>query len=228
MNNSLKAIVDIRKTSGDSESQTERAFNLLEEMIATLELPPGASVSEATLSAKTGIGRTPIRMALQRLEHMGLVTSLARKGVFIRQMSVEDQLAILEVRRPLDQLLACKAARLATNTQREMLRVNADAMLHAAEAGDTHAFLRLDQICDQVIYQTSRNPYATDFVALLYSHSRRYWVARSQVSQWVRLAEFHKAMMHAIADGDESRAAATSNALIDYLEATCRSLIGMS
>ena len=38
-----------------------------------LELPPGGAVSEAILSERLGIGRTPIREALQRLETQGVV-----------------------------------------------------------------------------------------------------------------------------------------------------------
>jgi DNA-binding GntR family transcriptional regulator len=217
----------VRKNLEDPESQTEQAFNLIEQMIVTLEIPPGGSVSEATLSAKTRIGRTPIRMALKRLEHLGLVTSLPRKGVFIRQMKVEDQLAILEVRRPVEKMLAMKAARLATPQQREMLRVSVKAMLQSAVAGDVHQYLQHDQECDQIIYETSRNAFAIDFVTLLYSHSRRFWVANSQKTDWVKLAQLHWEMMNAIADGNEEKTARSSDDLIDYLETACKSLIGL-
>jgi DNA-binding GntR family transcriptional regulator len=228
MAKSINRIVDVRKAYEDSETQTEQAITLIEEMIVTLELPPGASVSEAILSAKTGIGRTPIRMALKRLEHIGLVTSLARKGVFIRQMSIEDQLSILEVRRPVERMLACKASRLANTDQREALRINVDAMTRAAAAGDLRGYLHFDQECDRIIYETSRNPFATEFVALLYSHSRRFWVSHSQATDWVKLAQLHWDMMHAIADGDEPRTAKASDDLIDYLEAACKAVVGLS
>jgi DNA-binding GntR family transcriptional regulator len=227
MSRRLIEIPDVRKHVDDPESQTEQAFNLIEEMIVTLEIPPGGSVSEATLSARTGIGRTPIRMALRRLEHIGLVTSLPRKGVFIRQMKVEDQLAILEVRRPVEKMLATKAARLATTAQRESLRASVNAMLESAEAGDLYRYLHFDQECDQIIYETSRNMFAIDFVTLLYSHSRRFWVAYSQATNWVKLARLHWVMMNAIADGDEDKTASSSDDLIDYLETTCRSILGV-
>jgi hypothetical protein len=46
----------------------DQARARLEEMIVSLELPPGSVWSEAQLSAKLHIGRTPVREALQRLE----------------------------------------------------------------------------------------------------------------------------------------------------------------
>ena len=227
MNNRLNDILDVRKDSEDPENQTEQAYNLIEEMIVTMELPPGASVSEATLSAKTGIGRTPIRMALKRLEQQGLITSLPRKGVFIRQLKVEDELAILEIRRPVERMLSCKAARLATQTQRDTLRFCVDCMVQAALAGDVHRYLHFDQECDRIIYETSRNPFAIDFVTLLYSHSRRFWVAYSQKTDWVRIAHLHSDMMNAVADGDEDRTGKASDALMDYLEGFCRTVVGL-
>jgi len=46
MNNRLNDILDVRKDSDDQESLTEQAYGQIEEMIVTLKLPPGASVSE--------------------------------------------------------------------------------------------------------------------------------------------------------------------------------------
>ncbi|MGA2080045.1 MAG: GntR family transcriptional regulator [Holophaga sp.] len=228
MNNRLNEILDVRKDPEDAASQTDQAYSLIEEMIVTLELPPGASVSEATLSARTGIGRTPIRMALKRLEHQGLITSLPRKGVFIRQLKVEDELAILEVRRPVEKMLACKAARHATKSQRDALRFCVDCMVQAAIAGDVRRYLHFDQECDRTIYESARNPFAADFVTLLYAHARRFWVAHSQATDWVRIAQLHSDMMNAVGDGDEGRTAAALDALIDYLEEFCKSVVGLA
>ena len=228
MNKNLSDILDLRKETDDPENQTEQAYKLIEEMIVTLDLPPGASVSEATLSTRTGIGRTPIRMALKRLEHQGLITSLPRKGVFIRQLRVEDELAILEIRRPVERMLAVKAARLASKSQRDNLRFCVDCMVQAAIAGDLHRYLHFDQECDRIIHDTSRNPFAIDFAGLLYVHSRRFWVAYSQETDWVTIAHLHSDMMNAVADGDEGRTISSSDALIDYLEQFCKSVTGFA
>ncbi len=44
-----------------AQSLTERAYGELEELIVTLQLEPGAVLSESTLAERLGIGRTPIR-----------------------------------------------------------------------------------------------------------------------------------------------------------------------
>jgi DNA-binding GntR family transcriptional regulator len=208
-------------------SLAEQAYRRLEEMIVTLVLPPGATLSEATLSARTGIGRTPIREALKRLEHQGLVTSMPRKGLIVRDMKVEDQFTLLEVLRPLDRLLAGKAAQWAMASQREALRECAVAMVAAAEAKDLHGFLQCDQACDQIIYQAARNPFAIDIVTPLYSHCRRFWCSFSRDGDLTRVADLHRELMHAVADGRPEQAEAASDALLDYLEAFTRTVLGI-
>ena len=47
------------------ETLTEQAYKQIEELIVTLRLKPGHVLSEQSLSASLGIGRTPIREALQ-------------------------------------------------------------------------------------------------------------------------------------------------------------------
>ena len=56
-----------------AQSLTDRAYADIEEMIVILKLAPGSAISEAELSGHLGIGRTPIREALQRLARERLV-----------------------------------------------------------------------------------------------------------------------------------------------------------
>jgi DNA-binding GntR family transcriptional regulator len=58
---------------GDQASLTERAYREIEELIVTLQLAPGQILSEVALAQRLGIGRTPVREALQRLAREGLV-----------------------------------------------------------------------------------------------------------------------------------------------------------
>jgi hypothetical protein len=48
-------------------SLTDQAYSRIEELIVTLQLPPGGAVSESEICAQTGFGRTPVREALMRL-----------------------------------------------------------------------------------------------------------------------------------------------------------------
>ena len=59
----------------------DRALRLLEEQIVTLQLPPGSIWSEAALSARIKIGRTPVREAVQRLAADHFVVIMRRHGM---------------------------------------------------------------------------------------------------------------------------------------------------
>ena len=77
-----------RKTSRlasppDDATMTDKAYALIEELIVTLELAPGAVLSEVVLANRLSTGRTPVREALQRLSRDGLVNILPRRGVLV-------------------------------------------------------------------------------------------------------------------------------------------------
>src|SRR5512147_3090502 len=64
---------------GRPSSKTwERAYRGIKELILTLAIKPGETVSENKLARTLGISRTPVREALNRLEQEGLVISSRR------------------------------------------------------------------------------------------------------------------------------------------------------
>ena len=82
-----------RRTADPADaSLTNQAYARLEELIVTLQLAPGEVVSEAALSDKVGIGRTPIREALHRLARERLVTILPRRGIIVTEINIGAQL----------------------------------------------------------------------------------------------------------------------------------------
>src|SRR5262245_26407437 len=102
---------------------SEQAYTQLEEMITTLQLAPGQALSEPYLSGALGIGRTPVREALQRLARERLVIIHPRRGIAIADVNVRNQLKLLELRRELERLIARGAARRGSAEERkEMLR----------------------------------------------------------------------------------------------------------
>src|ERR1700722_8971499 len=105
-----------------AETLTEKGYRALEEEIVTLRIPPGTVVSEAILSRRLGVGRTPIREALQRLAREWLVVIMPRRGIGVSEIDPVRQLRLLEARREIERLLARSAARRATPVQRVQFR----------------------------------------------------------------------------------------------------------
>jgi DNA-binding GntR family transcriptional regulator len=209
-------------------SLADAAYARLEEMIVTLELQPGSVLSEADLSKRVGIGRTPLREALQRLQAHRLVTTLPRRGVVVSDINIVDYLALLETRRVLDRLVATKAARRASPGQREALRKTASAMQHAAAKGDMNEFMRLDTMFDQVVEAAARSAFALQASDPLHAHCRRFWYLYRHNGDLPRAADLHAALMEAVAAGEEEAAGQASDALVQYLEEFARTALDLS
>ena len=197
---------------------TELAYTRLEEMIATLLLPPGEFLSEQVLAEAVGLGRTPIREALQRLAREGLVTILPRRGVQVSPIDVQDQLRVIEVRRELERLISRCAAERATETQRASFAAIADGLDRAGQAQDPLDFMRLDRELNLLMLDAAHNTFAVRTMQLLAGLSRRYWYQYHRDAGDLPLcAKLHAAQARAVAAGDIEGAGKASDALMDYM-----------
>ena len=119
----------------DLANLTEHAYRELEEMIATLELAPGTVVSEAALSKQLGIGRTPVREAMQRLARERLLQILPRRGCIVADSRPDEELNVIEARRPIEILVVRTAAIRANAEERQAFERIADAMAASLASG---------------------------------------------------------------------------------------------
>ena len=83
-------------------SLTAQAYERIEEMIVKLELQPGTALSEAELSARLGIGRTPVREALFRLEREGYLEVRQRNGWLVKPLDFDTLDHFYELRSVLE------------------------------------------------------------------------------------------------------------------------------
>ena len=208
------------------QSLTDLAYAHLEELIVTLKLQPGATVSEGELSVLTGIGRTPIREALQRLAREKLVNILPRRGVVVTDINVGSQLRLLEVRRELERLIARSAARRATSEERARFRELAKLFEKSAREDDDVTFMRTDREFNTLCSAASHNDFAAGAMSLMHSLSRRFWyIHYKQAADMPATAKLHADIARAIADADEERAARASDRLLDAIEKFTRDTV---
>jgi DNA-binding GntR family transcriptional regulator len=220
-----RAAAQARLPQGDV-TLTDRAYAELEELIVTLQLPPGTALSELVLAKRLDIGRTPIREALQRLSRDGLVNILARRGVLVSEIDLRAQLRLLEVRRELERLMARGAAERATSEQRAQFSEIAAGMRRAAEKSDDLLFMRLDHQFNTLISAASRNEFASRAMGLMHGLSRRFWYQHYREAGDLPLsARLHAELAEAIAARDADAAGKASDRLIDYIESFARKTI---
>ncbi len=212
--------------TGKSGSLTDQAYRELEERIVTLHLEPGQVLSETALSEQLGIGRTPIREALQRLAREGLVVILPRKGILVSDINPGKQLQVLEVRRELERLMARAGAVRRTEEERDRFLEIADGMERAARDNDDIEFMRYDNAFNGMIAVAAHNEYVRRAIGLMNGLSRRFWyVHYKETADMPHCARLHAAVARCIADGDPDAAAEAADRLVDYVETFTRATV---
>jgi DNA-binding GntR family transcriptional regulator len=214
--------------SRNRESLTDRAYKRVEELVVTLQLEPGSVLSESALAQDLGIGRTPIREALQRLTREGLVVILPRKGILVSEINPRKQLLVLEVRREVERLLVRTGAVRATEAERTQFMGIAEGMEKAAREKDEINFMRLDHEFNVLVSQAAHNEYAQRAMGLLHGLSRRFWYMHYKESADLPLcARLHAELARHIALGAPESAAEASDRLVDYAETFTRATLGI-
>jgi DNA-binding GntR family transcriptional regulator len=214
------------RSENTAETLTDRAYTGIEELIVTLQLAPGSAVSEQMLAERLGIGRTPIREALQRLARERLVTILPRRGVMVSAIDVAAQLRLLEVRRELERLVARGAARRATAAERARFAELARQFERAGRTGDDKTFMRVDREFNELCLAAVKNEFAAGAMGLMNSLSRRFWFHHyKQAADMPETAKLHADIARAIAAGDAAGAGAALDRLLDNIAAFTRATV---
>ncbi|MGA7323119.1 MAG: GntR family transcriptional regulator [Rhodomicrobium sp.] len=203
----------------------DKAYATLEELIVTGQLAPGSLWSEAALSEKTGIGRTPVREALQRLSADHLVLLMRRYGIKITEIDVPKQLLVLETRRELERLVSVCAARRASDEERKLILDQARALKSVGRKKDVIGYLRHHFAAKKYAAACSRNPFAARALSPLHALSRRfYFFHRESFGNLPELGELHANLAEAIGMGKADDAANASDRMMDYAFAFTREI----
>jgi phosphonate utilization transcriptional regulator len=112
----------------------------IERMILEGEIGPGSKLTEAWLSERLGVSRGPIREAFRMLEEAGLVRQEKNRGVFVRDIPIEEAREIYDLRAAMDELVGRRLAESISAEQMKAARGIVERMDLAARAGDSDAY----------------------------------------------------------------------------------------
>ena len=212
----------VLKPLPDNTSLARQAYCLLEEQLVTLKLAPGELIAEKDLMETAGIGRTPVREAIQRLSTEGLLQVLPRKGLMVTPLRRSDLTQIIEARRVLERLMVVKAAERATPDQRQALRILTSHMQAASE--DLDLFFRLDHRLDELLAAACHNRYLVNALAAMHSQCRRLWYLHRRQLNLPRSAQLHGGLASAVADADGAGAIRALDEIIVILQSLVNGL----
>jgi len=212
---------------GEELSLAERAYRAIRDRLVMLEIRPGAPINEDQLAQSLGVGRTPVREALKRLQYERLITTYPRRGTFATDVNITDLAHISEVRQELEPLAAAQAARRATAADRAVLA----GALRELEGVDSHRhgadeLMRLDLQVHRAIYAATHNPYLEDTLVRHDNLATRIWcLFIDRLSDMAGHVEEHGPLLEAIVAGDAEKAAQLARDHVEGFERAIRAAI---
>jgi len=208
-----------------SPSLAEQAYLFIRDRLVMLDIKPGDPINEDWLGGTLGMGRTPIREALKRLEAERLVVAYPRRGTFATDVNISDLAHISEVRRTLEPMATAAAAGRATAADRAdlaRLREQLDADL----SGDNAELLKTDLALHRAIYHCVHNPFLEDTLIRYDNLATRIWcVFVPRLSGMAGHVHEHVPLLTAIIEGDAEKAAALTVEHVVGFEKAIRALI---
>lgn len=171
------------------------------------ELAPGQRLVESELAQKYDTSRGAVREALALLQNEGLVTRQRNRSAWVRPITVEEAIEILEVRAVVEGLCAAKAAAMATKDDRKQLRTLAGEMTDACNNGDVLNDSRVSDLVHAKIRAIAGQQIAAGIINRLRYQGVRYQFHVSLLPG--RLAQGlgeHLGIIDAVIAGDPAKA----------------------
>ncbi|WP_436500312.1 GntR family transcriptional regulator [Actinokineospora sp. HUAS TT18] len=188
---------------------SEGAYDVVRKSILDGTFPPGLQLVESQLARKLNVSQAPMREALRRLNHEGLVTIIPHKGSYVTEVSESDAEHAREVRNALEELAARKITGSLGAEFVERLNTEVDNMREAAAADDIAGFRHHDTAFHRTVIEATGNVYL-----------HRAWVQIEPIltslgvvsnprwtGDWTRMAESHGDLV-ALLEGPDPEAAA--------------------
>lgn len=155
--------------------KADDAYDVLKNLIISMQIEPGGALDERTLMARLEIGRTPLREAIQRLTHDGLVVSLPRRGYYVSELSITDFQQMTAARYVIEPSVARLAACHITEDEIARLRTIINNAVEDFDELGVIGVLNEDLEFHCQIATASRNRYLAQMVIDLNTLMLRYW-----------------------------------------------------
>ena len=181
-------------------------------------LAPGSHLRLGELAEQFGLSMMPVREALRRLEHLGLVELEPHRGAFVREMTLEDLTATYETRFLLEGEAAAQAADGFTAEAEDKAREALAARAYHLELGNTQLARDAHERFHFAIYESAGNPWLVRSIMPLWRNAERY---RLESLRHPELAaqrhREHVAILTAVVEGD---AEASRDRTVEHLRSS--------
>jgi DNA-binding GntR family transcriptional regulator len=202
------------------------AYREIKRKIVTAVYRPGEQINTAQICAQLRIGRTPVHLAVHRLETEGLIEILPRRGIVVKPIDRAQMMELIEARMLIEPEVAALAAARASDREFAAMREILDRIPAIAEAGDSEQFMETDLEFHRTMAMAARNSHLTDFLAGMHEHcTRLYFISVSNKSHDTRIINEHEGIFGALMRRDSEAARAEVRKHIESLRNNVRDLL---
>ena len=220
-------VLALEEDRGANTSLANLAYERIKDRLIMLDIRPGEPINDIALAAELGVGRTPVREAVKRLETDHLVVSYPRRGTFATIVDVTELGAISDIRQLLEPHAARRAAENASPQMRaEMREIAARIQNLEVVAGDRTSFINEDMAIHKLIYRATGNPHLEDVLIRYDNLATRIWCL--VIDRLPDLAEHvreHSLLLETIAAGDGDAAASLALGHVTSFERAIRRVL---
>jgi DNA-binding GntR family transcriptional regulator len=182
---------------------SDRTYERIRHDIISCVLAPGTEISEAQLCSQYKIGKAPVRMALHRLAHDGLVRAIPRRGYRVTPVTLKDIHDVFELRLMLEPAAARMAA---GKVDAQRLRALDEVSRSGYAPGDPRSisrFLEASMAFQVAIARATGNARLADAIEqLLDEMTRLLHLGLGLRDRSQELSREHRALVKALARGD--------------------------
>jgi GntR family transcriptional regulator of vanillate catabolism len=195
-----------------------RAVLSLRQLLLSGEFAPGTRMSEIPLVERLGVSRTPLRLALARLEHEGLLETLATGGYAVKQFTRADIDDAIELRG----VIEGTAVRLAAERGVEPSHLAAmrvccarmDSFVHQSDVDSFVGYMDLNQKFHALMLEAARSPVLEraleGVVSLPFASPSAFVLAHAELPEsrevLVIAQSHHRGLVEAITNHEGARA----------------------
>jgi DNA-binding GntR family transcriptional regulator len=189
---------------------SEQIYTHIKKLIKDGTLAPGDQVVEYKMAREMGVSQAPVREALKRLVHEGLMTHVPRNGNFVSRFSTQEAEDARVTRVALEEM----AARLACGRldEQDQVRLSdlVEQMRLAADRRDLGAFREHDLAFHRAVVQASRNTYLPRAWDIVEPSLRSFDIVSDPTfdGDWRVAAEWHQDLLDALIASAPAEAAA--------------------
>jgi DNA-binding GntR family transcriptional regulator len=197
------------------------AYQRLEDLLVNCVLRPGQFLTMQDLQDMTGLGRTPVHHAVNRLAADTLIVIRPRHGLQIAPVDLARERVLLHLRRDIERFVTRLATERAKSSQRNQLLLMERMLRDKRDQLTLGEFNTLDRDMDRLILAAANEPFLEHTLRPLHTLFRRIgYIYHTHMPEYVSLhgtVDCHAAVLKAIASGQSERAVIASDALMDFV-----------